>query len=165
MCRTKREPSGGPRQTISATDHVWQPAGNQSAPSRLLTETVLYSPELNEWQRQAITYLKAAGRLSNAEYQRVTGSIREPAARDLQDLIYRGVLQMVGTRGRGTHHVLARKWDISGTNGTPGQRHCEVRTPGYGFRVSARNDMAGCVAGSLSDSPGRPSVEWCRWVT
>jgi hypothetical protein len=74
-----------------------------------LTEAVLASMSLNGRQEQALLHLKTSGRLTNAEYQRVTGSTKKTASRDLDDLVAQGILQRVGTTGRGTHYILRRK--------------------------------------------------------
>lgn len=81
----------------------------------LLTETVLVEMGLNRRQRKAVGFLKANQRITNADYQELTGAIRKTAARDLDDLIQRGLLRRKGTR-RGTHYLLAEKWDIYGTS-------------------------------------------------
>ncbi len=83
-----------------------------------LTEPFLATLLLSERQKQALLQLKTVGRLTNAEYQRVTGSTKKTATRDLDDLVAQGVLDRVGTTGRGTHYVLARKGAIKGTKGT-----------------------------------------------
>ena len=73
-----------------------------------LTESVLASLDLNERQRRALAHVKATRRITNAEYQRLTGAIRKTAARDLDDLVRKGVLQLKGA-GRGAHYVPAGK--------------------------------------------------------
>jgi ATP-dependent DNA helicase RecG len=83
-----------------------------------LTESFLATLVLSERQRQALLHLKAVGRLTNAEYQQVTGATKKTATRDLDGLVAQGVLDRVGTTGRGTHYVLARKGDTKGTKGT-----------------------------------------------
>jgi Fic family protein len=52
--------------------------------------------QLNDRQRQAITLLKTAGRLSNADYQKLTNAIKKTASRDLEDLRRKGVVQKIG---------------------------------------------------------------------
>ncbi|MBI1335895.1 MAG: DUF4062 domain-containing protein [Phycisphaera sp.] len=83
-----------------------------------LTADVLASLDLNDRQRQAISYVKIEGRIGNLEYQRITGAIKKTATRDLDDLVAQDLLAKVGTTGRGVHYVLARKGDIKGTKGT-----------------------------------------------
>jgi predicted HTH transcriptional regulator len=82
-----------------------------------LTDDAVGRLELNDRQTRAITWLKAHRRISNAEYQDITGAIKKTATRDLHDLKEKGVLEQRGTRGPGVHYVLA-KGDKKETNGT-----------------------------------------------
>lgn len=83
-----------------------------------LTAEVLDGLGLNDRQRAAIAYIKAHGKISNAEYQQVAGAIKKTATRDLNGLKEKGVVEQRGSRGPGVHYVLARKGDIKGTLGT-----------------------------------------------
>ena len=83
-----------------------------------LTETALLQIGLNPRQRKAISFLKVNQRITNADYQKLTGAIRKTAARDLDDLIQKDLLRRKGT-GRSTHYVIAEKWDIYGTSRKP----------------------------------------------
>ncbi len=83
-----------------------------------LTGAFLATLAVNERQKQALLHLKAAGRLTNAEYQRITGGSKKTATRDLENLMAQGLLQRVGTTGRGTHYLLIRKGDLKGTKET-----------------------------------------------
>jgi ATP-dependent DNA helicase RecG len=83
-----------------------------------LTDSVIPSLNLNERQREVLNFLKINRRISNADYQKLTGAIRKTASRDLEDLTRRKVLQKVGKTGRGTYYVLAPKGDIKETKGT-----------------------------------------------
>jgi predicted HTH transcriptional regulator len=80
-----------------------------------LTETALMQIGLNPRQRKAISFLKVNHRITNADYQKLTGAIRKTAARDLDDLIQKDLLQRKGT-GRSTHYLIAEKWGIYGTS-------------------------------------------------
>ncbi len=73
-----------------------------------LTGEVLTGLRLNERQIQAVAYVKNAARISNAEYQQLTGTARKTAARDLDELVAKEVFTRVGEK-RGTHYVLAEK--------------------------------------------------------
>lgn len=73
-----------------------------------LTAEMLAGLNLNERQLQAIRFVKSAARITNADYQRVTGVTRKTAARDLCGLVERGVLRRVGAL-KATYYVLARK--------------------------------------------------------
>ncbi|NUQ62201.1 MAG: hypothetical protein HUU20_06920 [Pirellulales bacterium] len=81
------------------------------------TEQVVAALDLNERQIRALSHLKAVGRISNQEYQQITGATKKTASRDLADIVAKGVVQRVGTTGRGAFYVLARKGDIKGTKG------------------------------------------------
>jgi len=83
-----------------------------------LTAAVVDAAGLNDRQRQAIPRIKAAGRITNAEYQRLTDCIKKTASRDLEDLVFKGLLRRIGKTGRGTHYVPALKGDMKGTKGT-----------------------------------------------
>lgn len=82
-----------------------------------LTSELLARCELNERQQKAIVYLKTSRRISNSEYQRVTGAMKKTATRDLNDLKAKGLVKQVGLRGPGLHYVLV-KGDKKGTKGT-----------------------------------------------
>ncbi len=73
-----------------------------------LTEEVLAGFHLNERQLQTVSYVKKTGRISNSEYQKLTGATRKTAARDLDDLVEKDIFARVGEK-RGSHYVLAGK--------------------------------------------------------
>ncbi len=73
-----------------------------------LTDDVLAGFHLNDRQTQAVSHVKQTGRISNSEYQRLTGAARKTAARDLDDLVEKGVFVRVGEK-RGSHYVQAGK--------------------------------------------------------
>ena len=83
-----------------------------------LTLDVLQNLNLNERQITAIAFLKANGRIGNAEYQSVTSTTKKTATRDLDDLVAKGLLEKIGTTGRGVFYRTARNGDIKGTNET-----------------------------------------------
>jgi len=83
-----------------------------------LTEEVLAGFNLNDRQRKAVVYLKAHGKISNADYQQVANSIKKTATRDLTDLMKKGIIEKVGSRGPGVHYVISKKRDKIGTMGT-----------------------------------------------
>jgi predicted HTH transcriptional regulator len=83
-----------------------------------LTEEVLAGFRLNERQLQAVSLVKTRGQLTNREFRDQTGVIIRTATRDLDALVRKGVLMKVGTTGRSTYYVLARKLDTNRTNRT-----------------------------------------------
>ena len=80
-----------------------------------LTKQVLGALGLNQRQQKAVAFLKTNRRISNADYQRVTGVIRKTASRDLDDMAEKGLVERRGQK-RGIHYVLAGKWDTYGTS-------------------------------------------------
>ncbi|MCX7048274.1 MAG: transcriptional regulator, partial [Candidatus Sumerlaeota bacterium] len=86
-------------------------------PRAALTLSMLSQFALNDRQQKIVIHLLNKRRITNAEYQQLTGAIRKTAMRDLDDLVQKGLLEPRGTR-RGAYYVLATKWDINGTNGT-----------------------------------------------
>ena len=83
-----------------------------------LTEKVLNDLALNHRQRQAVVLVKTVGRITNADYQKLTGAIKKTASRDLEDLQSRGIFKKIGKTGRGTYYVLPPKGDIKETKRT-----------------------------------------------
>lgn len=74
----------------------------------IFTESVLEKLGLNERQMEAVTHIKGMGRITNSEFQKLTGAIRKTAARDLDDLVEKGVLERMGEK-RGSYYILAGK--------------------------------------------------------
>jgi ATP-dependent DNA helicase RecG len=65
--------------------------------------------ELNERQVLAVLHVKTNGAITNSEYQKLTGTEKRTASRDLADLANRGLLERVGATGRGTRYRLNRE--------------------------------------------------------
>lgn len=74
-----------------------------------LTDEVLTGFQLNQRQLLTVSHLKKIGRISNSEYQKLTGVSRPTATRDLDELSKKGVLEKIGTTGKGTHYLLSKK--------------------------------------------------------
>ncbi len=74
-----------------------------------LTDEVLARFQLNERQLLTVSYVKKMGRISNSEYQKLTGVSRPTATRNLDELSKKGVLKKIGTTGKGTHYLLSKK--------------------------------------------------------
>lgn len=73
-----------------------------------LTEAFIDGLGLNERQKQGLTQLRKEGRIRSSDYQTLTGSSRQTATRDLDDLVRKGVILRVGA-GRGAHYVKAKE--------------------------------------------------------
>ncbi len=72
-----------------------------------LTDEVLAGFHLNTRQKTGIACLREEGRITSGRYQDLTGGSRQTAARDLEDLVKKGLLDRQGER-RGTYYVLAK---------------------------------------------------------
>lgn len=84
-----------------------------------------YTPErlramgLNERQVNAVRHAKAQGRITNEQYQKIAGVSKPTATRDLEMLVSEGLLEKVGTTGRGVYYVLRARKGLKGlTNGS-----------------------------------------------
>lgn len=77
-----------------------------------LTAELMDRLGLNERQKQAITMVKTRGRITNRELREQTGVVIRTISRDLEDLVAKGVLTMVGSTGRNAYYVMAGKPDI-----------------------------------------------------
>ncbi len=73
-----------------------------------LTDKVVTELDLNNRQIQAVEYVKSHERITNAEYQRITGAPQRTATRDLNELVQKGVLELEG-KGRGAQYRLLQK--------------------------------------------------------
>jgi ATP-dependent DNA helicase RecG len=98
-----------------------------------LTSKAIAGLGLNDRQRTGITQLKSAGRITNREYQELTGANRQTALRDLRELMVHGIVAQIGTTGRGAYYRLQRKRDINATNATS----CKRATKGPSVRVAS----------------------------
>lgn len=74
-----------------------------------LTDKVIAERGFNDRQKQAIQYLKTHGRITNSAYRVSTGASRPTASRELDALLTQGIVEKIGTTGRGTYYLLARK--------------------------------------------------------
>lgn len=73
------------------------------------TTTVMDDLGLNDRQKAAVVFLKTKGRITNKEYQELTGTTNRTALRDFAELKAKGVLKRVGKTGRSTYYVLKRE--------------------------------------------------------
>ena len=86
-----------------------------------LTEEVIVLLGLNDRQRTAINRIRQERRLTNAGYQEITSTSRATAKRDLEDLVRKGVLVLMGA-GRGAFYNMPKKRLINGSNGSFGSK-------------------------------------------
>ena len=100
-----------------------------------LTPKARASLGLSERQHKAIDFVRAKGRIANADYQRLAGVTKATASRDLEALTKAGVLRKVGRTGKGTYYTLDGKGLRKGSKGssTPedgkGSRRAQTAQP------------------------------------
>ena len=74
-----------------------------------LTAEVISAFGLNDRQKQAVKHIKVSGRITNSEFQHLTGVAKRTAHRDLSELVEKGLFEKIGTRGKGTYYKMKRK--------------------------------------------------------
>jgi predicted HTH transcriptional regulator len=85
-----------------------------------LTPERLAALGLNDRQRQALDLLRGQGRITNTEYQAAFQVAKRTAHRDLAELAEKGLVEKVGSTGKGTYYVLAQG-AAKGPNGPAGE--------------------------------------------
>jgi ATP-dependent DNA helicase RecG len=85
-----------------------------------LTAHLLAGLNLNDRQNAVIPHLKISRQITNAEYRQLTGATERTAARDLEDLVSKGLLMKTAKTGRGTAYRLILKPVINPTNPSSG---------------------------------------------
>jgi ATP-dependent DNA helicase RecG len=73
-----------------------------------LTEEVLAGYSLNDRQREAINLLKVHGKINNSKYQEEFSIAKRTASLDLSDLVATGLVEKIGTTGKGVHYRLTK---------------------------------------------------------
>lgn len=81
-----------------------------------LTPERIAGLDLNDRQRQALDLLRSQGRITNTDYQTAFAVAKRTAHRDLAELAEKGLVEKVGSTGKGTYYVLA-KGAAKGPNG------------------------------------------------
>lgn len=77
-----------------------------------LTEEVIDALKLNDRQVAGLKLLKMERKITTMEYQKFVGCSRRTAARDLDELLEKGVIARKGA-GRGAHYVMQRNRAIN----------------------------------------------------
>jgi ATP-dependent DNA helicase RecG len=85
-----------------------------------LTPEVLVGYNLNERQLKSVVIVKTGEQLTNKDYQQNFGVSKPTASRDLDDLLRKGILEKIGTTGKGTYYILDRKGLTKGSKGSKG---------------------------------------------
>ncbi|OPY26821.1 MAG: Divergent AAA domain protein [Methanocella sp. PtaU1.Bin125] len=75
----------------------------------LLTEEFFIVHKLNERQAKALIYMKEHGKITNLEYQSINGVSKNLATTELKELMTKGIINRIGTTGKGTHYVFPDK--------------------------------------------------------
>lgn len=73
-----------------------------------LTDQVLAGLHLSERQTKAIGYLKTHRVITNSSYQSEFKASKRTASRDLEEMLAKGILERVGTTGKGVHYRLGK---------------------------------------------------------
>ncbi|MFZ5571784.1 MAG: ATP-binding protein [Thermodesulfobacteriota bacterium] len=94
-----------------------------------LTEDVIGSLGLNDRQQRVLIHLKVRGRIGNTEYQTLVGVSKRTAHRDLIELVEKGIVEKVGTTGKGTVYIL-RKGAQKGPEGPTESKDVKGATKG-----------------------------------
>ncbi len=82
-----------------------------------LTDDRMKGLKLNERQVKAVQFLKSDLRITNTEYQKLTGVSRATTKRDLDEMVKLGLLKLEGA-GRSAYYRLTGNWLKNGSNGS-----------------------------------------------
>ena len=74
-----------------------------------LTDGILAEKGLNDRQRAVVHHLKVSGRITTSEYLKIIGVSESTALRELREMVGKGIIQRVGTTGRGAFYSLVRR--------------------------------------------------------
>lgn len=97
-----------------------------------LTADVIGRLELTERQRQAVLMVKAGETLNNKTFQEKFGVSKPTASRDLDDLVRKGVLEKIGTTGKGTHYIVGGKGLRKGSKGSADMKMKDEKDSSHG---------------------------------
>ena len=92
-----------------------------------LTQKAIDALALNERQKLAVALVRKNGRITNREYQALSGITDRTALRDFEELTAKGVLEKRGTTGRSIHYVLRRQTRHEPAKADPGVSDRETR--------------------------------------
>ena len=77
-----------------------------------LTEEVIQRLNINERQRAVVLHMKVSGRITTSEYVKMTSVSESTALRELRQMVRKGILEKVGTTGRGAFYSLAQRKSV-----------------------------------------------------
>jgi ATP-dependent DNA helicase RecG len=72
----------------------------------IYTEEYLRKLGLNERQINAVAYVKEKGKITNKEYQELTGVSRQMATIDLSEMVKKSVFERIGKAGKGIAYQM-----------------------------------------------------------
>ena len=73
-----------------------------------LTDDILADLHLNDRQQRAVAYVRKHRTLSNAVYQTEFEASKRTASRDLDGLVAKGILEKIGTTGKGVLYQFGK---------------------------------------------------------
>lgn len=85
----------------------------------VLSEEQLRKLGLNERQIKAVIYVKNSGKITNKEFQELTGASERTATRDLSQLVSLNIIEQIGITGKGTSYILSRHIDAKDATKQP----------------------------------------------
>ena len=74
----------------------------------IYTEESLQKLGLTDRQLKAVLFAKERGRITNREYQQLAGVKERFATMEMNELVSKGILQKIGTTGRGTYYAAVK---------------------------------------------------------
>jgi len=84
-----------------------------------LTVDVMDQLGLNKLERDVVAFVKSNLQISNQVYRDAFGVSKPTASRHLDLLTKKGILQRIGSTGKGTYYILKKKGLIKGSKGSP----------------------------------------------
>lgn len=75
----------------------------------IYTEEYLRKMGLNERQIKAVLHLKEYQKINNSGYQKLNGTTKPTATRDLKDLLIKNLIVNIGTKGPSAEYILKNK--------------------------------------------------------
>ena len=63
---------------------------------------------LSERQKKAVAFVKTNERITNTDFQEAFHVAKRTAYRDLNEMVRKGVLEKIGTTGKGTFYTLRK---------------------------------------------------------
>ncbi len=126
----------------------------------IYTEESLRKFGLNERQIKAVRYTKENGRITNKEYQEITGLRKRQSTDDLKQLEDKKILVRIGTTGKSAYYVLkGRQRGERGSKGAPkGQETKEKATEE--FKKYFKETAKGVVLEYIRGVKKKATLNW-----